>query len=83
MNAKKQVAKMIGNGLVAQGTIGVLGTGGYTVNPSMVIHMSSGVDDGAYYPASDISVYGKDAVTDLRDFCNEILAEEKPKEGAQ
>lgn len=41
----------------------------------------SGCDEGAYYPAQHISIYGDNGVTKLRDFCNAILEEfEKRKQ---
>jgi len=41
--------------------------------PQVRLFFESGVDEGAYYPAQDVSVYGLKAVTELRDFCNKIL----------
>lgn len=38
----------------------------------------SGVDDGAYYPAQDVQVYGTEQVTTLRNFCNQLLSACQP-----
>jgi hypothetical protein len=70
----KRIAKMIGSRLVAHGIVSV-----HMTNPRLIIHNPSGVDDGAYYPASDISVCGEQAIRDLRDFCNELLGESEKK----
>lgn len=37
------------------------------------IFAPSGSDDGAFFPASDINIYGKDAITQLRDFLTASL----------
>lgn len=43
------------------------------VNPQLIVLMESGVDDGAYYPASDMSFYGVEQITKLRDLCTLLL----------
>lgn len=37
------------------------------------LYSESGVDEGAYYPAQDINIYGENQVTSLRDFCDSII----------
>ena len=80
-NGPKQIAKAISqNQHVAYGTVKTPSEGGLRAwEPRLHIHFPSGVDDGAYYPASDIQLYGTEAITNLRDFCNELLLEEVKK----
>ena len=66
------IAKHIKHDIVAYGAIA--GTERHTI-AHLNILTSSGVDDGAFYPAQHISVFGEDAVKNLRDFCNELLNE--------
>lgn len=72
-----QIATHIGNDICAFGSPKAedLNT---RRNPNFTILQNDGVDDGAYYPAQSINIYGEDAVRQLRDFCDEILAVAKP-----
>lgn len=47
---------------------------GFKVNPQLELLTAGGVDDGAYYPAQSINVYGEAGIKALRDFCDELLA---------
>ena len=77
-NGQKQIAKPISqNQHVAVGRVKTASVEGSRAwEPSLTIHFPSGVDDQAFYPASDIQLYGTEAITNLRDFCNELLGEE-------
>ena len=44
-------------------------------NSHLRIFSESGCDEGAYYPAQDIQIYGDKQLEDLRDFIAEILKE--------
>ena len=77
-NGMKQIAKPISqNQQVAMGRVKTPSVNGSREwEPTLTIHMPSGVDDQAFYPASDIQLHGTEAITNLRDFCNELLGEE-------
>jgi hypothetical protein len=44
---------------------------------TMEILQSSSSDDGAAFPAQSITLSNEEQITALRDFCDEILKEEK------
>jgi hypothetical protein len=70
------IAKTIGVAITVKGITNEYGTEG---NAAIRIFSESGCDEGAYYPAQDIQVYGTKQVTALRDFCNEVLEACKPE----
>lgn len=72
-----QIATHIGNDICAFGAQSGLSEP-HRRPPHFSIVQNDGVDDGAYYPAQSILIYGEDAVRQLRDFCDEILAVAKP-----
>jgi len=45
----------------------------------LTLFQSSGVDDGAYYPAQDLRIHGRENLTALRDLCNDLLNSQHPK----
>ena len=57
-------------------TIGITtvsGSGNKCNRVSLELYQSSGVDDGAYYPATSMTIFGIVQITALRDFCNTLL----------
>lgn len=73
-----QIAAHIGHDVVAFGMPAVtIENSNITRVPSFTIMSADGCDEGAYFPAQSIQIYGEDAVRQLRDFCDEIL---EPKE---
>lgn len=44
-------------------------------NSNLRLFSESGCDEGAYYPAQDIYIYGDKQIEALRDFCVQILKE--------
>lgn len=52
--------------------------------PTLVLVQESGVDDGAYYPAESINIYGCDQLRTIANACNKAVAryEERKKEDA-
>jgi hypothetical protein len=67
MNERKMICKPIG--------VAVIGKGDAWSTESCAIRVvsESGVDEGAFYPAQDVHIYGKLQVQALRDLCNETL----------
>ena len=45
----------------------------------LTLHQPSETEDGAFCPAMDVTVYSEHAITILRDFCDELLKDMKPK----
>lgn len=41
----------------------------------LILFSTSGLDDGAFIPPQDVRISGKAAITVLRDFLNDLLAE--------
>jgi hypothetical protein len=57
-------------------TIGITtvsGSGNKAGRASLELYQSSGVDDGAFYPATSLTIYGTTQITKLRDFCTTLL----------
>ena len=76
MSPIKQIAKPIGVCIVAKA---------YCANGSQAsirLFSESGCDEGAYFPAQDIHVYGIEQIKSLKEFCEETikLFEETKKE---
>ena len=67
MNERKMICKPIG--------VAVIGKGDVWSTEGCAIHVvsESGVDEGDFYPAQDVYIYGKLQVQALRDLCNETL----------
>lgn len=74
-----QIATHIGHDVVAFGQPASLISEEVKLKHTARIKIMSadGCDDGAYFPAQCVDVYGEDSIKQLRDFCNEIL-EPKP-----
>lgn len=64
---RKQIAEPIGVAIVAKGDA----WNGAAC--SVRLFSESGCDEGAYYPAQDVHVYGVEQVKTLRDFCDKVL----------
>jgi hypothetical protein len=47
--------------------------------PCLNIIHASYVDEGAFTPACDITLYNEEQITALRDFCNLLLADKPTK----
>lgn len=51
----------------------VKGDAWHGVGCSVRLFSESGTDEGAFFPAQDVQVYGKEQVQALRDLCDETL----------
>lgn len=50
---------------------------------SITLQSTSGVDDGAFYPAQDVQIYGNKSIKQLRDFCDTVLKEQEELDATQ
>lgn len=65
------IAKVISRNVIARGD-----KQPYTGSiPILNIFQESGTDDGAFFPAVDITIHGKDSIENLKALCEELLKE--------